>query len=342
MKNALHVCKLLISILFLSLILRVVQGSDFMQMLKEVDPPYLLISVALSVMMVAISCLKWYVLLAHQGSSVSYSILLQYYLIGYYFTTLLPSNMGGDAVRSYYAGRRIGSQTRAAVSVFIERISGLIFLLFLVAAAPMLHPRLYRHSAIWIPALWAICVFGTWIVLNQARQLPSRIIDAVHWRRGSSQERSWAPRIERFISFIRGKADRFRQKLISALRDLKSDRRVWAPVGLLTVLFYFLTWVNVYVTFRAFGVKVPFFEVAALVPACLLVAMIPIAPLASLGLAEGAYVFYFGLVGVLPAESLAMGLFLRCKLLLIGLIGLGIHLTHGQYIKERMSEGNHA
>ena len=119
MKNIPQVLKIFISVLSFSLIFRLVQGADFTQMLKEVDLPYLLMSVALSVMMVGISCLKWHVLLAHQGSPVSYSILLQYYLIGYYFTTLLPSNMGGDAVRSYYAGKRIGSQTRAAVSVVL-------------------------------------------------------------------------------------------------------------------------------------------------------------------------------------------------------------------------------
>ena len=215
MKKALQILKIFISVLFFSLILRLVQGSDFTQMLKEVDLPYLLISVVLSVMMVGISCLKWHVLLAYHGSSVCYSILLRYYLIGYYFTTLLPSNMGGDAVRSYYAGKRIGSQTRAAVSVFIERISGLIFLLVLVAAAPMLHPRLYCHSAIWIPAVSAVCVIGALVVLSQARRPHRRIIETLHrWRR-STKERIGKPRVEVFLSLIRGRADGFRKKLIS-------------------------------------------------------------------------------------------------------------------------------
>jgi len=57
----------------------------------------------------------------------------------------------------------------------------------------------------------------------------------------------------------------------------------------------------------------------------LMVAMIPIS-LGGLGITEGAYVFYFGLVGLDGGLTLAMGIFLRMKILLLGLVGLVIHL----------------
>ena len=335
MKSFRLAIKLLVSLLFFGLIFREVSGPEFSDMLRAVEIRYVAMSVALSAVMIAVSCWKWHVLLRHQATPVPYPVLFRLYLVGYYFTSLLPSNVGGDVARSYYVGRRIGSQSDAAVSVFIERVSGLLLLLGLVILAPALRPALYARPAVAVPALGAAALLVVLAALIRVRQPLKRSVEAIEAWRSRHGGGRFAAGLEALVRAVRDKALRFHQKLGRALHALKRDRSVLVPVLVLTVMFYGLTWVNVYVSFRAFGVQVPFLDVAAVVPVCMLVAMIPVAPLASLGLAEGTYVFYFGLLGVPAAASLAMGLLLRCKLLFIGLVGCLLYL--GQ--DERLPAG---
>lgn len=324
--------KLLASALFFYALSRTVRPDALAEVLSRVEMPYVWLSFGISALMVLSSCLKWRWLLNHQQAHIPFLRLFRFYLIGYYFTNLLPSNMGGDVARSYYAGRDIGSQSHAAISVFMERITGMFLLLVLVLAAPAFRPWLYRHPAILAPAGGAMLLSGllVWLMLSSA---PPRGLLAVYRRlrpiRTASNQPAEPDRLERFLSRFRPKVARLQQRLADSARRLRTDRALLFRVASITLLFYALTWVNVFVTFRAFGVAVPLSGVAAVLPTAMIVAMLPLAPLASLGLAESSYVFYFGLLNVEAADALAMGLLLRLKLVTLGLLGLVCHLAPG-------------
>ncbi len=322
--------KLLASALFFYALSRTVRGSALVDVLGRVQMRYVWLSFGVSALMVLSSCLKWCWLLRHQGGRVPFARLLRFYLIGYYFTNLLPSTMGGDVARSYYAGREIGSQGHAAISIFMERVTGMVLLLALVLVAPAFRPWLYRHPAIQAPAAGAALLTGllVWLWIS-----PAPLRGAIGLYRRLRRKQGAAPdeadRVERLLLRFREKATRLHERLTDSARRLRADRALLFRVVWVTLLFYSLTWVNVFVSFRAFGVEVPLPGVAAVLPTAMIVAMLPLAPLAGLGLAEGAYVFYFGLLGVQAADALAMGLLLRLKLVTLGLLGLGCHLAPG-------------
>jgi uncharacterized protein (TIRG00374 family) len=113
--------------------------------------------------------------------------------------------------------------------------------------------------------------------------------------------------------------------LIASLHSLRVRPAFLLPVVLLTLLFYALAWLNVYVSLRAFGVDAPFVHVMALTPIVMIVAAIPISP-AGLGLQEWGYVHFFGLVAIATPPILAMALLIRLKLILIGCLGMLVHL----------------
>lgn len=324
------ILKLLASLLFIAALARVVSGPAFLEALRRMDARYVAASFGVSALMVLSSCLKWQWLVQHQGSKVPFRRLLRFYLIGYYFTNLLPSNMGGDVVRSYYAGREIGSQGHAAISVFMERVTGMVLLLLLVLFAPWMRPWLYRQPAVWAPAAGALALTGLLVWLWLAPRPLARVVEGyLRWRGRAGRRLETADRLERALTTFRGKASSLHERLVDSARRLKGDPVLLLKVALVTLLFYGLTWLNVWVSFRAFGVPVPLSGVAAVLPTAMVVAMLPLAPLASLGLAEGSYVFYFGLLGVAAPDALAMGLLLRLKLVTLGLLGLGCHLAPG-------------
>jgi len=140
------------SVAFFSILLSFVKGNDLIEVIKQVDPFYMGVSFFVTFMMLIASCAKWKVVLDLKEKKVPFTELLKIYMVGYFFSNMLPSTVGGDVVRSYYAGRIIENQAFSAVSIFVERFSGILFLFILVIVAPVLQPQLYKSAYILFPA----------------------------------------------------------------------------------------------------------------------------------------------------------------------------------------------
>lgn len=75
--------------------------------------------------------LRWQVLLQHSGDSPGYRRLVVFYFIGYFFNNFLPTAIGGDVSRAYYAARANGNRAGSIGSVIFERILGFLSILTL-------------------------------------------------------------------------------------------------------------------------------------------------------------------------------------------------------------------
>ena len=71
--------------------------------------------------------MRWRVVLASMGVAVSYGEVLRQYLIGLFFTNVMPTAVGGDAAKVYYLGRREG-YVEIGASVFVDRFLGFLWL----------------------------------------------------------------------------------------------------------------------------------------------------------------------------------------------------------------------
>lgn len=334
------VVKAAVSAAFFYLLYRVVRGHDFAGIVRGADPLYFALSIAIVPVLLVTSCAKWKVLLDAQGCHVPFRFLIRVYLIGYYFSNLLPSMVGGDIVRLYYAGKRVGSHGHAAASVFLERFTGILLLLALVALAPLIRPELYRHPAVWIPAALAAGLLAVFLLMMRMRDPFTRIFEAAAAQVGRLSSGARLPaarraygRIESVLRKAIAKAEGFHLKLATGVTVLRTDRGVLWKVITLTVLFYVLAGVNVWLAFQTFTKAPPVWEVIAVLPTAMLVAMIPIT-LGSLGITETSYVFYFGLLGLQVGPTAAMALLMRLKLILLGLVGLVAYLSHGDRFRK--------
>lgn len=329
--------KAAVSVAFFYLLYRVVRGHDFSAVLTGVRLWYFVASLLIVPVMLSTSCAKWKVLLDAQGCPVPFGELIRFYMIGYYFSNILPSNVGGDIVRLFYAGRRVGSHGHAAASVFLERFTGILLLLALVVAAPLLRPSLYLHPAVWVPALGAAVLLTLFLLMlrmkNPFTWIFSRAADVTRRLLAGALPRRIPPlrkallKVETLCQKLIRKAESFHDKLALGVQALRTRRDVWWKVVGLTFLFYILAGVNVCLAFATFGPAPDLASVISVLPTAMIVAMVPIT-LGSLGIAETSYVFFFGLLGMSPANTAAMALFLRLKLILLGLLGFVVYLTH--------------
>ena len=332
--------KCIISLVFFSVLLSFVQGNELLAVVHRISWPWCLASFAVTVVMLAASCYKWKIILDLKKNHLSYWELLKIYLIGYFFSNILPSTFGGDIVRSYYAGRIIENQSYAAVSVFVERFSGVFFLFLLAVTAPLFHIELLRNPYVYIPACIGLCFIAMILWLCLAKTpflLPNKLAECCFSFLYRQVKRTCFEKLikyvqvaEKFYRTILQRLNKLKTELQVATDAVKHDRSFIFKLIFLTLFFYILTWANVYSAFKAFHAEVDFWAICALVPAIMLVAQVPVTLLGNLGYFESVFVFYFLLIGVDGAETLAMSLFLRVKMLSLGGMGFIVYLLYRQ------------
>lgn len=347
-KTAQIIFKCIISCIFFSILLSFVQGNELLAVFSNINWIFFIISFAVTIVMLLASCAKWKIILDLKSKDLSYLELLKIYLVGYFFSNILPSTVGGDVVRSYYAGRLIENQSYAAVSVFVERFSGIFFLFLLVAFTPLLKFELYSSPYILLPSCagftFAAITLWVWKARNPFR-IPDKCAQYIFTRLKVIAQKLNIGIVERFALFLEriyGKVilrlQHLKQELNIAIDGIKNDPQFLWRIIYLTVLFYILTWVNVYTAFLAFNVHVDFVFICAIVPAVMLVAHVPVTLLGNLGYFESVFVFYFLLIGIGGAETLAMGLLLRLKMFSMGIMGFITYLSYKQKHQLKLGE----
>ena len=330
--------KAVFSVAFFSVLFSFVNGNELLAMLKNINWLYFTLSFLLVPVMLFTSTFKWKSILDVHGGNVPFMTLIRIYLVGYFFSNLFPSVVGGDVVRSFYSGKLIDNQAYSAVSVFVERFSGILFLIILVIFAPLLQPQLYSSPYIFIPALAAfvLLVVVTWVwSVKNPLQLPDKIATAViaflkrgAERTGISFLMKFTDLVSRIYAGLFRRLQKFHNELNRSVKAICKDKILFIKLVIITIFFYVLTWTNVYVSFRAFNVHPGFLTVCALVPTIMFVGHLPVTLLGNLGFFESVFVFYFFQINILPAESLAMGLLLRLKMLCLGFVGYLVYLSY--------------
>jgi uncharacterized protein (TIRG00374 family) len=124
--------KLLIAIgLLIWLVLRLPDPAALWWQIVHANPVLLLLGALCYTAAVAISGLKWGVLLRAAGIDLPRRRLLTYQWIAEFFNNFLPAQVGGDVMRGYAVAVDTRRKADAAASVMIDRFIGLmIFMLF--------------------------------------------------------------------------------------------------------------------------------------------------------------------------------------------------------------------
>jgi uncharacterized membrane protein YbhN (UPF0104 family) len=128
-----------------------------------------LLGVLLYVLTQVVSSLRWQWLSRPLGFTRPLGHYFAFYFIGMFFNLVLPTSVGGDVVRAWYLDGGSGRRMSAFLSVFVERLSGLLVLLVVACVADLvcpvpLHPLV--HLAVWglaggaVLGLVGLFVFG--------------------------------------------------------------------------------------------------------------------------------------------------------------------------------------
>lgn len=261
-------------------------------------PAYLAGCVAVYFAGVGISCVKWRRLLGALGAGAPMGQLVRWYLAGSFAGNLLPSDVGGDVVRGYLAGRAIPDRTAVWASILAERLTGLAGLGLLAAAALLLMPALLG----WSPPL----VLGS--VTLAALGVAGGVALALRARPGGPRP------LARALASVRS--------VLAAYAGRPGD--LLACLGY-SLVYHLLTVLSLWLILLSLAPATPL-RAALVAPIAGLIGLLPLTP-GGLGVREGALAVLLGRAGVDGGVALAAALVSRALLWLVALSGLPVLLA---------------
>lgn len=286
-----------IGVLILLLLLRGVDYNTLLAAISLISLSDILILLALSYLLIAVSVLKWSAFLQQRGISQSFHRLCGLYLVGYCVNLLMPSYIGGDVVRALKVGDKGTDKEAAFSATLLERYTGLAAMLALASVCVIFAPFVTFEIRLLTASIVALFIVGS---------------VAGFLGVGSMFTRSVRP-LTRFSSVV--------ERIEKGMRLGLSNRALLVKAGLLSVLFHSLTIINTVAVAHAVGWdSPPWLDLFVVVPLILLVGAIPLSP-QGLGIQEGAFFYFLHSVGATEGQALAIGLVLRAKSYFLALVG---------------------
>ncbi len=291
---------LIVTAVLLLLVLRKVGVAELATALRGADMRFIVLAFVVGHVTFLPKVLNWQQLLRAQGHELRFLSLFRLYLVGVFFNNMLPTNVGGDVVRSYEVGKRISDPATGLATVFVERLTGLVVLVALAVIAVMANLDRIDNPVLTL-AVAAACVgliAITWVAFN-----PMMLELLIRW----SPEA-----IARQLARLR--------KFQTALHRYRGQRRLFVNSVILSLIFNAGAILYMYVAVFAFHESVSLRGVLFVVPISMVVGMAPFA-FNGVGLQEWACVLLFPRVGVSASGALSAMLLVRAITLITAAIG---------------------
>lgn len=238
----------------------------------------LVAAVLLHLLVFFLAGVRWWLLLRSVVHDIALRHVLPSYYLGIFFNNLLPSSMGGDAVRILHL-RWSGMQTQTLIgSALVDRIVGLAAVLLMGMMAVLIaRPGLVPQSLV---AILAGLTLSAAVVMGLAwTPAAVRLLNRLASRYSETRIRRW------FIE-------------VAALgHAAASARRSVVAALLLSIALQSLVIAVYFLIARSLDIPAPLVSYFVIVPLVFIAASLPIS-LGGLGVREGALVGLLALTGV--------------------------------------------
>jgi len=290
MKN---IVKLLITIAIFYFLFRNIDFIEFSKILFNSHGGWILVALLMQLTSTYLAAYRWFKISQLLVFKERLSFYVQSYFKGTFFNQVLPSSIGGDAVRIIDLTRKEYDKKDAFYVVFVDRVVGLVGLLVLNLLATLIFfgsfDREFSVLIIFI-ALFGILGFSLLFQLHRLTFLTN---------------------IKGLILFVR---------LANRLNTLYASRQLLLKHISISVVVHFFSVLTMYGLSLALGLDLSFQTLLIAVPPVFLLTIVPIS-LAGWGVREGAMIGIFMLVGADQTKVLAMSILYGLLLILSSLPG---------------------
>lgn len=275
-----------------------------------------LAAVGIYVLAQLLSALRWRWLSQPLGFDRPLRAYIADYFVGMFFNLLLPTSIGGDAVRAISLNARSGRKMAALLSVVLDRLSGLLVLLALACSAALVCP-------IPVPTWMLVAIFGA-----AAAATAGLLTLPIAIRFLSKQSRShgvWA------------KVRRLAESLRAALVVFRGRPRLVIASTVLSIAIQLSGVVQVALIGAALGIDVPVAVYGIAVPMVALLTLLPVS-LNGMGVREAGMVVFLQPAGVSASGAVAVAFLWFCSQTVAGVVGAVVYLS-GKTRRMEVADG---
>jgi uncharacterized protein (TIRG00374 family) len=284
--------RLAITAAILALMARGIDMGASARAIAAIDLRYLALVLGLVAIDRTVMIWRWILLLRSSGVKITNGAAARLFLVSSFVGSFLPAGVGADAARAYGLSRESTSGSEALASVAVDRVLGVMAIVFMAAVGLFAWNPAQRDSRlIWaMVILLAGCAFLFWSNLWTRRLIPSQHHEHRHVRRVL--------------------------RLSDALGRYRDRRGVLLHVFLWSVLVQVLRITQAYYLGLGLGMTVPYTYYLLFMPVGLLMLLLPIS-ISGFGVPQGVIVWLLQPMGVPSAQSFA----LTTLIILTGLAG---------------------
>jgi len=240
--------------------------------LKSMNPSAFVFAILLYIFAQFMSTMRWKLLLPEAPKMRK---LFSLYMIGAFFNTVLPGLIGGDAVKAFYLYRATGRGSLALASIFMDRYVGIAMLIIICAVVfPFGFPYFHNSPVFWtFPLIVLVFIITSFLVFGL---------------RFGKRIKAFSEFYDYFHSYRNQKSIIVKALFISAVVQLSN-------------------FTAVYILAFGLGVHIPFLACLIFVPLIIMFTAVPIS-ISGIGIREGAFVLFFGLIGITQDVATALSL----------------------------------
>lgn len=309
--------RVLVSLALLALLLYHLEVGRTVAIIANAQIALVVLVVALLFVDRLIATYRWFSLLRGLATAIFYLDVLRLSFVSSFVGSFMPG--GVDVVRVYGLGRTSAGLPLALTSVLVERLQSLVALLGLmligIAIAPIELPSGTAEFA-WLGLL--LLAIGVAAVMHPRGRRLSRFL-----RIGR-----WTTPVADFLARIFLCLDAYRDRPMLIVNS-----------SVVAVAFQLFRIATVWVAAQAIGLDIPFLVLMALLPAAILVTLLPISLAGGLGVRELSFVLLLALAGVSPEQAFALALLLSFGGILTTLPGAWLYARGGISRTNAWSDG---
>lgn len=289
------VVQVAVAVGLLTLVWRLVDGGEALQLLTQANIAWLLAAIGVLSLQIVLSALRWQITAGQLGITFNRGSAIREYYLSQIINQSLPGGVLGDAGRAVRARSQAGLLA-SGQAVVLERLAGQVGLLIVLTGAFIVTVTV-PGGVVWpgwlatlVAILIAVALTVPFVLIGVARLLP--------------------PRARQFITGL----------LTSARHAVGGKEVRWAQL-VLSLATALANIAGVVFCARALGVDLSFGVAMAIVPLMLFTMLVPIT-VSGWGLREAAAAALFPLAGLSAAEGLATSVAFGVVLIVIALPGL--------------------
>lgn len=290
------ILKLIISSALFYIVLSRTGPKQVFSILKGMNLYAFISAILLYIFAQFISTVRWKLLLP---GVLGIRNLFSLYLIGSFFNTILPGLIGGDAVKAFYLYRSIGKGSLTLSSIFMDRYLGFVMLIAICAIAFPFGYSYFQNS----PIAWTLPLIVIAFIIVSLLIFGLRL----------------------------GKGIKILSEFYDYFHSYRNQKGIIVKALVISALVQLLGIFTVYILALGIGEHVPFLACLIFLPLIIVFTTLPIS-ISGIGIREGAFVLFFGLIGIRPDVATALSLSWFLTSTAGNLLGL---IEYIRYRKER-------